>query len=222
MNTQSATITAVCHVRSPLLLDPVDEQVDTVRACESEGTIDDLLLRSWPKEVGLDEGSPYHEVLEAYERFQTWADQQGVDIHPPFKEQTTTSQVTGGMNTRLVTPLFCLELYADEELVGVYPHSVGDETITTSDAIETLRCGEVPTPLGGDVTVDDPQTAGLNSTHSREDACPDCGSAVLNGQGLFTCTDCEWTGIVADTGEYVTTATQSTERRDASVVGHTQ
>lgn len=27
-------------------------------------------------------------------------------------------------------------------------------------------------------------------------ACPDCGGATINGAGLFTCQDCEWTGTL--------------------------
>ncbi len=56
--TDPTALTAVCHVRAPLLLEPVDAQIETLQACESEGAIDDLLLRSWPKEVSLSEESP--------------------------------------------------------------------------------------------------------------------------------------------------------------------
>jgi hypothetical protein len=31
-------------------------------------------------------------------------------------------------------------------------------------------------------------TAGLSTGHE----CPDCGAAVLNGQGLYTCFECEF------------------------------
>ena len=28
-------------------------------------------------------------------------------------------------------------------------------------------------------------------------ACPECAAALVDGQGLVACTDCEWTGIYA-------------------------
>lgn len=231
MNTKTTTLTAVCYVRAPLLLEPVDRQVETVRACESEGTIDDLLLRSWPKEVKLAGDSPYQEALEAYDRFRTWADHQGVDVCPPFRERTTTSQVTGETNELLVTPLLCLELYADDELVGVFPHSDGDETITTEDAIASLRCGELPAPLEGDASdtvrrADDASVPTLRtgdasgvlesgeSTAVESDGCPDCNSTLIDGQGLFACTDCGWTGTITERGEYVSETMRELETRE--------
>jgi len=122
MTDNPTEITTVCYVRAPLLLEPVDAQVETLQACESEGAVDDLLLRSWPKEVALSEESPHQEVLENFERFAQWADERGVSVRPPFRKRTTTSQVTGTTRERLVTPLLCLELYADDELIGVSPH----------------------------------------------------------------------------------------------------
>lgn len=219
MNTDSTTITAVCHVRAPLLLEPIDRQVETLRACESEGTIDDLLLRSWPKEVEVTDDGPHHEVLETYDRFRSWADGQGADIHPPFTKRTTTARVTGETSERLVTPLLCLELYADDELVGVYPHSADDETITTDDAIATLRCGDLPTPLGGTATDRSPTAS--TRANTKTNACPDCDGALIDGQGLVACSDCEWTGIV-DGGAYVATSERATGERTASSSVQTQ
>ncbi|MDQ2052293.1 hypothetical protein RBH26_17610 [Natronolimnohabitans sp. A-GB9] len=198
---QTTEITAVCHVRAPLLLEPVDRQIETLQACESEGRIDDLLLRSWPKEIALTENSPYQEALESFERFEQWADQRGVSVRPPFKQRTTTSQVTGKTKELLVTPLLCLELYADDELVGVFPHSdeTTDETFTTDEAIAALRTGELPTPLEGTAET---------TTQSATDAdggndCPECGESLIDGQGVFACTNCGWVGTVTETGAYV-------------------
>ncbi len=203
MNTQHADITVVCHVRAPLLLEPVDRQVETIQACESEGAIDDLLLRSWPKEVTLTESTPHQEVLETYDRFTSWADRQGVSVEPPFRQRTTTSQVTGRTKELLVTPLLCLEVYADDELVGVFPHSAGEETKTTNEAIAAIRTGELPTPLEAETTV----------TESRSSDCPDCGGSVIDGQGLFACVDCDWTGTITETGQYVSRSVPATTDR---------
>ncbi|ELY69205.1 HTH domain-containing protein [Natrinema versiforme] len=212
-DTDSAALTAVCHVRAPLLLEPVDRQIETLQACESEGAIDDLLLRSWPKEVALSEESPHQEVLANYERFVRWADERGVTVCPPFRERSTTSQVTGTTRELLVTPLVCLELYAGDELVGVFPHSDEgtEETYTTDEAIATLRTGEIPTPFGSvDETVE-----GLESATSS--TCPDCGGSLIDGQGLFTCGDCGWAGTVTETGRYESQAERPEQNREESI-----
>ncbi len=209
MNANSQEITVVCHVRAPLLLEPVDRQVETIRACEAEGAIDDLLLRSWPKEVTLNESTPHQEVLETYDRLQSWADRQGVDITPPFKRRSTTSQVTGTTTEVLVTPLLCLELYADDELVGVFPHSANDKTATTNEAIAELRTGALPTPLGGEP--ESPIEAAASGS------CPACGSRLIDGQGLFACVDCEWTGTVSASGGYVRHSPDQNERESIEV-----
>ncbi|QCS42754.1 HTH domain-containing protein [Natrinema versiforme] len=212
-DTDPAELTAVCHVRAPLLLEPVDRQIETLQACESEGAIDDLLLRSWPKEVALSEESPHQEVLANYERFLQWADERGVTVRPPFRERSTTSQVTGTTRELLVTPLVCLELYADDELVGVFPHSdeATEETYTTDEAIATLRTGEIPTPFG---SVDETD-ADLESATSS--TCPDCGGSLIDGQGLFTCGDCGWAGTVTETGRYESQSEQSEQGSEQSV-----
>lgn len=215
MTDKTTEITAVCHVRAPLLLEPIDEQIETLRACESEGAIDDLLLRSWPKEVALSEESPYQEVLANYERFTQWADERGVNVRPPFRERSTTSQVTGETRELLVTPLLCLEFYdEDDELIGVFPHSDAEteETYTTDEAIATLRTGEVPTPLG---SVSAPAD-GLEPATSN--TCPDCGGSLVDGQGLFGCSDCGWVGTVTENGQFESRLEESADERDQTTV----
>ncbi|WP_226482898.1 HTH domain-containing protein [Natrinema amylolyticum] len=213
MTDKTSEITAVCHVRAPLLLEPVDAQIETLQACESEGAIDDLLLRSWPKEVSLSAESPHQEVLENYERFAEWADERGVTVRPPFRERSTTSQVTGETRELLVTPLLCLELYADDELVGVFPHSdeATEDTYTTDEAIATLRTGELPTPLGSVAEADE------DLESATTDTCPDCGGSLIDGQGLFGCSDCGWVGTVTEFGRYEPQSDRSAEEREPSV-----
>lgn len=212
-DTQATEITAVCHVRAPLLLEPVDRQVETLRACESEGAVDDLLLRSWPKEVTLTDDTPYQEALESFERFEQWADRRGVSIRPPFRERTATNQISGGTTDLLIMPMLCLELYADDELVGVFPHTDEDvdETYTTDEAIAALRTGELPTPLGGE-----PEDAA--AANATADACPDCGASMIDGQGLFACPECGWLGTVSETGQLVARddGTRAAEREAAT------
>lgn len=200
MTESSPPITIVCHVRAPLLLEPIDRQIETLQACEAEGSVDDLLLRSWPKEVSRTESSPHHEVLETYDRFSQWAARRGVSIEPPFNTRTSTSQVTGESRELLVTPLLCLEVYADDELVGVFPHSDGEETYTTNEVIAQLRTGQLPTPLG-----QSPTHAGSSTE------CPECGDSIVDGQGLYACGECGWTGTMTDDGELVSRADRSAD-----------
>lgn len=222
MNARTRTLTVVCHVRAPLLLEPVDSQVESLRACEDEGTIDDLLVRSWPKEVSRSGESPYQEVLETYERLQRWADRHDVSISPPFRTRTTTSQITDETEDVLVTPLLCLEWYRGDELVGVYPHSTGEETITTEDVIARIRCGDDPASAAEELaaltpgSIDpsaaqtDPTTAPGNAatdgletdSPTRSGECPDCEGRLVDGQGLATCTECGWSGTLAENGGY--------------------
>ncbi|MFU8868022.1 HTH domain-containing protein [Natronococcus sp.] len=212
MNAQTRTLTVVCHVRAPLLLEPVDSQIESLRACEEEGRIDDLLVRSWPKEVRLSDDSPYQEVLETYDRFEQWADRRDVSIQPPFRTRTTTSQVTDERREVLVTPLLCLECYADDELVAVYPHSTGEETITTEDVIARVRCGEglVPTNAVDErIDTEAGDDGGAETAPStRSDGCPDCGRGLVDGQGLVGCPDCGWTGTITEDGEYAPTSVE--------------
>ncbi|MDG5820598.1 HTH domain-containing protein [Natronococcus sp. A-GB7] len=223
MNAQTRTLTVVCHVRAPLLLEPIDSQVESLRACEEEGTIDELLVRSWPKEVRLSDDSPYQEVLETYDRFEQWADRRNVSIQPPFRTRTTTSQVTDERREVLVTPLLCLECYADDELVAVYPHSTGEETITAEDVIARVRCGEglVSTGPIGVGESSDVGTDGLESDDGsietapspRSEDCPDCDGRLVDGQGLVTCPDCGWTGTITEDGGYTRTSVERVSDR---------
>lgn len=238
MNARSQTLTVVCHVRAPLLLEPVDSQVESVRACEDEGTIDEFLVRSWPKAVSRSEESPYQEVLETYERLQRWANRRDVSISPPFRTRTTTSQITDETETVLVTPLLCLEYYLGDELVGVYPHSNGEETITTEDVIARIRCADDPasaaeelaaltpepdgpSPPGADPTIatEDDATGGVGTDARTWSAtCPDCEGQLIDGQGLVACRECGWTGTIAENGGYGSTSPEASTDADPGPV----
>lgn len=219
MTSEPPALTVVCHVRAPLLLEPIDRQVETLTACESEGAIDELLVRSWPKEVAVSNSSPHQEVLESFERFSEWADRHSVSIEPPFSTRTNTSQITGKTRELLVTPLLCLEVYAGDDLVGIFPHTAGDETVTTDEVIAQLRTGEVPTPLGTAPTrvESEIKSESDSETEIETSDCPTCGGSLVDGQGLFACRECGWLGTVAPTGHHLE---PRTGERDA--LGHTQ
>lgn len=176
-----------------MLMEPIDAHVETLRACESEDAVDDVVLRSWPDRVSLSESGPHREVVDVFERFERWAERRGVSVRPPFEVRTVTSQVTDESKEVLVTPLICVAVYEDERLAGVFPHSEGEDTYTVNDAIAKLRTGELPVPMGATPAPERPDA----------DACPDCGGQLIDGQGVFACTDCEWIGSVTGGGRFV-------------------
>ncbi len=218
-------LTAVCYVRAPLLLEPIDSKIQTLRTAAREGQLDELLFRSWSDSVSLAPESPRKEVTERFEEFETWAEENNVSIRPPFRIRSATSLAAAEPTRVLVTPILCLALYDGRELIGVYPHSHADseETYTTTDAIATLRTGELPVPLGArepptptpgvesapaatkgegeGTTTETGAKVDTEETNPDADdekiatptACPSCDADLLNVQGILACTGCEWT-----------------------------
>lgn len=197
--------TVACHVRAPMLLEPIDSQIETLRACEAKGAVDAVVLRSWPDKVSLGDDDSFREVIDVFRRFERWADRRDVVVRPPFEVRTTSATFTGAEKEVLVTPLIAVAVYRDDSLHGVYPHSDGENTYTVADAIGTLRTGDVPTPLGG---------APALETY-EPDGCPDCDGELIDGQGLFGCVDCEWTGTATENGRLVSTSRTETVESDA-------
>lgn len=205
---QPSELTVVCHVRAPLLLEPVDSKIETLRTCEDDGEIGDLLLRSWPDSVSVGPDSPHQEVLERFERFEQWADAHDVSVEPPFRIRTASSLASDEPTRMLVTPILCLALYHADQLIGVYPHTDGEETYTTTDAIAKLRTGAIPTPLGTPAgtptdaqilpTPSSEEETGVDVEHDSSETltptiCPSCDEPLVNVQGILACTDCLWT-----------------------------
>jgi len=210
-------ITVVCHVRPSLVLEPVDAKIETLRTCESQGTIDALLLRSWPAEVSLGDGGPHNEVVERFERFQQWASRHDVDVTPPFRVRTATSIASDEETETLLTPGICLALYHEERLRCVVPHTDGETTYTVSETIAALRTGELPAPLasvastepaqdpivrtapaasrGQRSSVDARSDQGARSDQRPAPTCPDCDEPLANVQGMLTCIACEWVDV---------------------------
>lgn len=199
--TEPSELTVACHVRAPLVLEPVDSKVETLRQCERDGRIGSLVLRSWPEEVDYTDDSSYQEVVDRFEEFERWADRRGATVRPPFRTRTSTSLVTDEQKELLVTPTICLSLYDDDRLVGVFPHNEGDTTYTVPDAIAALRTGRIPRPIDDAVTGElEPDRRETDDTTDRAAPleCPDCGAERLNVQGIDACVACRWTDGSAD------------------------
>jgi hypothetical protein len=200
-----AATTVVCHVRPSLVLDPVDSKVETLRSCEEEGTIESLLLRSWPAEVPLESEGAHPEVVERFQRFEAWAERNDVRIEPPFRTRTSTSVASEERTETLVTPGICLALYHEQQLRCVVPHVDGETTHSVPETIAALRTGTTPaafesaTPVeqtlgtGGNDGQKRGSQSGITATADRgPEACPDCGTTLANVQGMLACVECEW------------------------------
>lgn len=188
MYDRSVDTTLVCHARTPLVFDPVEERVERAQSLEDTELVDAVVVRSWPETVRYDDDGPHREVVEEFQRFEAWADRRGVSVRPPFQTRTRTSMVEDDGVDVLVTPVLCLALYRDERLVSVFPHSEGDDTYTVAQALGCLEVDQLPRPLRGSGDVPDAK------------ACPECDAPLLNGQGLFVCPDCAWTGTLTEEG----------------------
>jgi hypothetical protein len=66
------------------------------------------------------------------------------------------------------------------------PDTLGEPATETAETAEAVDGAETAT------TTDDGETVVM--TDGGSSACPDCGAATVNGQGLFSCLDCTWTG----------------------------
>lgn len=185
---QFSETTLVCHARTPLVFDPIEERVERVQTLEGNTVVDNVIVRSWPETVRFDDDGPHREVIEEYHRFREWADRRGVTIRPPFGTRTRSSIVEEEGVDVLVTPVLCLALYRENRLVAVFPHSEGERTYTVEQALNRLAAEELPRPLSGGFDIPDARR------------CPECDAALVNGQGLFICPDCGWVGTVSEEG----------------------
>jgi len=75
------------------------------------------------------------------------------------------------------------------------PDTLGASATETAETTETTDGAETAEAVDGAETAtatDDGETVVM--TDGGSSACPDCGAATVNGQGLFNCLDCPWTG----------------------------
>lgn len=182
-------VTVDCYVRTDAVSDQVESQLAAVQALAREGLVDELAVRTWPKEVVLSSVTEGSVTVERYRMFRRWADQWGATVEPPFVVERRNSEFTGETREVLVAPALCLAVYANGRLREVFPHNSEGTTYTVEDAIETLRRG-VPT---ANETL--PATADANH-------CPECDVPLSRGQGLYACPDCEWIAVATGPGTY--------------------
>lgn len=178
-----------CYVRTDAVSDPIEADVESLRALTRDGRIDEFTVRTWPGEVVLSPLTEESLPVERYQTFQQWAAQWGVRIEPPFQRETRRSVYTGETREVLTTPALCLAVRVDGRLREVFPHSSKGTTHTITDAIETLKRG---VPTGEEMPPEAP----------RSERCPDCAVSLASGQGLYACPECEWVGMATGHGTY--------------------
>lgn len=134
-----------CHFRATVPLGSVEGTLKTLREYERAGVVDELSVGTWPHEISLTEETAGEAALRSYERFRTWADDEGVSLGPRFvrRERSTLTEDAG--DVVLVLPVLCLSVSVDGELLSVAPHSTETETYTVEDALGHL--GSLPRVL---------------------------------------------------------------------------
>jgi hypothetical protein len=180
MITQSNELTVEAYVRPQQLMEPIDSKIKMLHRLESRNSIENLAVHAWPGRIILSEQTPYTEAINAFEQMEAWASEHGFSIQPPFSVQTTTSGFTGETQTKLRTPIMCLAIYVDDQLVNVFPHSRSDDQYSVSDAIVSLRTDSLEMfSLETDLAASSP------------DHCSECEERLMNVQGIRVCQNCD-------------------------------
>jgi len=124
---------------------PVDEHLLRLRRLAADGTVTDLSVDVWGREVGLsttaartDAGSY---VLDRVAEFKSWAQRRDVSLDPFFETRAVGAGLTGESHTALVLPVCCLAEYESGDLVHVAPYATETAVHAVSDRIRALERG---------------------------------------------------------------------------------
>lgn len=127
-----------CFIRSSAAVKSVDGAIRTLHEYDTEGTVNEVSTGVWPDIVKLTDETADSTALEQYERFRTWADDNGVSLAPAFTKREWTNRLTGESDTIVRLPVLCLAIYIDDECVSVAPHSTGTDVYTVKDALNDI------------------------------------------------------------------------------------
>jgi hypothetical protein len=114
---------------------------ERLRELKRDGRIGELSVRTWPGEVSLTRAG-HSEVVDTFRAFEEWAQARDASIRPPFAIRERQSTITRQEDTLLLTPLVCLAVYDEDDVVGVYPCAHGGSVTTIDDCIERLAAGD--------------------------------------------------------------------------------
>ncbi len=124
--------------------------IDRLSALESAGEIAAYDITTWPDEIVISKGTHHAGIVDIYERFHTWADASDCSVTLPFERRQVTTLV-GRREEVLTLPVMCLAVY-DDELCGVYPCDVGEETWTVTNYVDAFEAADEPLSLADLVT----------------------------------------------------------------------
>lgn len=203
MEPPTTGLTAVCYVRASRMTDAAESTVATLRSYLTEGLLDGVVVRAWPDLIALSQATRESEAVAAFEEFTAWAKREGVSIRPPFARETRTSAITDESREVIVTPAVCIATYLNGQLVSVHPYTDGDERHAVDEAIESIRGRRYR-----------PNAPALVEDRGARDRCPACAGDLVDGQGLYACSerDCDWVGIAVGPGEYRADLASRTDR----------
>ncbi|MBV0923095.1 hypothetical protein KTS45_02685 [Halomicroarcula limicola] len=135
-----------------------DTLVERLRALVADGELADIDLHVWGDSVAT--GGPLAEVgageriSAAIGEFYELAAKTDVSISPFFRISKVTSSVTDESFRRIVPPHCCIALYAEDELVGVFPSLIDGVACTPDDAVAYLEA-RTPSELPSQILADD-------------------------------------------------------------------
>lgn len=113
--------------------------VDALEALEADGVIDELTVRTWPPKFSLrSSGDERSEYANAFEQFESWAEEHGATVRPPFVVRHTDSAITNERDDILVTPYLFLTVWDDDELSAVYPCCHGDSVTGIEEGLTRI------------------------------------------------------------------------------------
>lgn len=142
MTTQRSGRRVDVYVRA---FEPVrDEHVRTVERLErlqGDGGIDGFDIHTWPSKIRLSERSIATDIIDRYERFDSWARDHDVSIRPPFEIHDTGMALLGEHDQALVLPAMCLTVTDGTAILGIYPCRVDSERISIDDCLDALEAG---------------------------------------------------------------------------------
>ena len=124
---------------------PRTTAIDRFTELAATGAIDDFDIQTWPEEIPVSQRTEHGEVLETVDQYEQWAKERGLSLRPPF-ETRTSSLLVGGSTEVLRLPMIAVAVYADDDLVGVYPCTDGETTWSVTDCIDALTADPTALP----------------------------------------------------------------------------
>lgn len=137
---------AQLYVRSQAGRASRPEQQATIarlRRLAADGTIDRFDVYVWGREICPDETARetdcFAKTAGKLTELEHWARDDDVSLDRTFRRYELRCEFTGDAYVVVSTPVLCLAVYDDAELVGVYPCEVGGDHLSVADGLDRLE-----------------------------------------------------------------------------------